>query len=106
MPIVNKANFDAALIISCVAISRGLFTNREFRVRNIPPFIGQQMQADERERRPRDPYPLTEFLTNTSDLGIRASGRDPEEGSFSHTDLSSNDGVRVDHEVNSAYESP
>ena len=103
---VNKAYFDTALIISCVANSRSLFTNRERRVKYTPPDTEQQMQADRRERRPRDPYPLTEFITNISDLGTQASGRDLEEGSFSQTDRSSDNGIRVEHEADIVHENP
>lgn len=79
--------------------------NRKTRVKYIPPSSDQRAQADRRERRSRDPYPLTELLTNISDSGTQGSGRNPE-GSLNPSDRSLDDGVWVEHEVVITHENP
>lgn len=102
---VDREKYHTALIISCVASFRSLFTNREPPMRHIPSSSEQQVQGDKREKRPRDPYPMTEFLITISESGTQALGRDPGE-SFSQSDESLDDGFRVVHEFNFGHENP
>ena len=92
-----------ALIISSVASFRSLFLNRDPRTqrgRYITSSSRQQVLVDKSQRQPKDPYPLTEFLTNISALGTRVSDRDLS----SQIDHSLDDGIRVEHEVDIVHE--
>lgn len=94
-----------ALIISCVASFRSLFSNRDNRpqpARYIPPSSKQRFLAGKSRRQLRDPNALTESFANISALENNSHGSDLE-GSPIQSDLSAK-GIRVKHEVDLTHE--